>query len=252
MNGTFCIGDVMLVKRSFVEYTTNDVIYFQYPLLDSLVLKVLCMQRLIGLPGDTVEIKEKGIWINNFLISDSSSIKHNYYLKTVAGKLDTAFKIKFGLNEGGEISADNIYSYALTNKQFSQLKGQPEIKSVDLKTEPKGVFDEDVFPYSFKHKWNMDYFGKLYLPKKNDVIAIDSINIPVYSAIIEKHEKNKLEIKSAGIFINDSLKTNYTVKQNYYFVLGDNRDNSRDSRVFGFLPEDNIKGKVISVLKRKK
>ncbi len=250
MSGTLHTGDVLLVKRSFINYNTNDIIYFQYPARDSGLFATMCLQRLIGLPGDTIEIKDKGVYINNFLISDSSSLKHNYYLMAKGLKLDTVFKIKHGLYEGGPISAEFDYSYALTKDQFNNLKIQPVIKSIELKTEPKGVFDLAVFPYSSQFKWNMDHFGKLYLPKKDDVLFLDSITIKLYSFIIRDHEKNKLEIKKDSILINDTLVQNYRVKQNYYFVLGDNRDNSNDSREFGYLPESYIKGKVISVLKR--
>lgn len=250
MNATFYNGDVTLIKKASIQFNTNDIVYFEYPLHDSSGSKAMCMQRLIGLPGDTIQIIEKGVYINNFLITDSATIKHNYYLKTNNGKLNTAFKIKYELNEGGAISANNDYNYALTKKQVVELKNQSVIKSVELKTEPKEVFDEAVFPYSYHYEWNRDYFGKLYLPKKNDVLLLDTINIKLYSLLIKDYEKNKLEIKNDSIFINDTLKKNYQVKQNYYFVLGDNRDNANDSRVFGFLPENYIKGKVIAVLKR--
>ncbi len=250
MSGTFNVGDVMLIKKAFIDFKTNDLVYFQYPVHDSNVSKTMCFQRLIGIPGDTIEIKEKGVYINNFLIIDSSTIKHNYYLKTNGKALDSAFKIRYGLNEGGEVSDENDYNYSLTKKQYNGLKTVPLIKTIELKTEPKGVFDEAIFPYSNQYKWNRDYFGKLYLPKKNETLLLDTANIKLYSFIIKVYEKNKLEIKHDSIFINGILQDKYLVRQNYYFTLGDNRDNSNDSRVYGFLPESYIKGKVIKVLRQ--
>ena len=250
MNSTFNVGDALIVKKAFNNYKTNDFVYYEYPLKDSTIPKTLCLQRLIGLPGDTLELREKGIYLNDFLISDSSTIQHNYYVNTGKQKLDSVFKTKYGLIEGGAISADFDYSFSLTKIQASDLRKENVIKSVELKAEPKGVFDQNVFPCSILYKWNMDYFGKLYLPKKNDTLLLDSVNLNVYSVIIKNHERNSLEIKGDSILINNMLTKKYCVKQNYYFVMGDNRDNSNDSRVFGFLPEKYIKGKVIRSFSR--
>jgi signal peptidase I len=97
----------------------------------------------------------------------------------------------------------------------------------------------------------MDNFGKLYIPKKNDTLSLDTTSIRLYSKLIETYEKNKLEIRDDSIFINDELTKKYMVRQDYYFVMGDNRDNAIDSRRWGFLPGSYIKGKVTCVLVRK-
>lgn len=251
MRDTFKPGDALLVKKIFNDYKTGDFIYFRYPKVDTSAPEALCIQRLIGLPGDTIELKEKGIYINNFLIKDTSTLRFNYFIKTKT-QPDSAFKLKYHLLEGGEISSDNDYGYSLLKSEADSLKLDTLIEKVELKVEQKGSFDETVFPYSTHYNWNMDNFGKLYLPKKNDTLTLDSVNLNIYSTLIRNYEKNNLEVKGDSIFINGELTKKYRVKQNYYFVVGDNRDNSNDSRVWGFLPEACIVGKVVSVLKKSK
>lgn len=98
----------------------------------------------------------------------------------------------------------------------------------------------------------MDNYGNLYIPKKDDILILDTTNIVFYKKMIQDHEKNTLRIKEDSIFINDIYTKTYTVKKNYYFTLGDNRDNANDSRKWGFLPENYIAGKSVWVIKQQK
>ncbi|MCW3076808.1 MAG: hypothetical protein JWO32_1417 [Bacteroidetes bacterium] len=250
MLSTYRPGDTFLIKKAANTYHTNDIIYFRYPAYDTVIPLTLCLQRLIGLPGDTIEIKDKNIFINNYLIKDTASIKFNYFIKSKV-KLDSNFIVNNNLLEGGAVSSELDYSYSLTKEEAEKMSKQDSIVKTELKKEPKGVFDETVFPYSTLFSWNMDNFGKLYIPKKHDTLHLDSLNILLYIKLLTEFENNELEIKRDSIFINNNYTRRYIVKHNYYFVLGDNRDNANDSRVFGFLPESYIKGKVISLLKRK-
>lgn len=249
---TYNYGDAVLVKKIANTYTTGDVIYFEYPQPDSIILKTYLFQRLIGLPGDTFELSDKTVHLNGLVIKDDSTCLHNYFIKTKNTKLDTVFRMKYRLVEGGEISDEFDYSYSLTHSESELLKKDSLIKSVDLKTEKKQSFDETCFPWSTHYKWNMDQYGKLYIPKINDTLQLDTVSLHLYQSIISDYEKNKLAVKHDSIFINDQLTTTYVVKKNYYFVMGDNRDNANDSRSWGFLPENFITGKVISTLKKAK
>lgn len=249
MGNTHLKGDVVLVQRVFNTYLTNDIVYFRFPVKDSTIDRTYCFQRLIGLPGDTLEINNKAVMLNNFTIEDTSSVKHNYYVKATV-KLDSTFKLRYGLFEGGEISNDLDYSFSLTKAQLDSLKHSAFIDKITPKIEQKASFDQTVFPYSIHYSWNLDQFGKLYIPKKNDTLALDSIKLNIYSSLIRDYENNRLEIKNDTIWINEAPQNYYVVKQNYYFVLGDNRDNANDSRVFGFLPENYLRGKVIKVIKQ--
>ncbi len=249
MLSTYRRGDTFLISKIWNDYRTNDILYFRYPETDSTVPKTWCIQRLVGLPGDTIEIKAKQVLINNYAIKDSSTLKYNYFIKTFV-KPDTNFKISYFLTEGGSISDNLDYSYSLTRSQARELQKDSIIKKVELKMEQPGSFDETVFPYSTRYNWNMDHFGKIYLPKKNDTLLLDTVNIVLYSKLISVFEHNQLRLQQDTIFINEIPAKKYVVKLNYYFVLGDNRDNANDSRIFGLLPESYIKGKVSAVLRK--
>jgi signal peptidase I len=250
MLATYNKGDVLLIQRAYNEYKTGDVIYFRYPLKDTTGGKVYCFQRLIGLPGDSVQLIDKNVFLNNFHITDTSTTKHNYYVKTNI-KLDSSFIARYRLKEGGEISNDLDYSFSLERSQADSLAKMDEVVSnITLNSEGKGSFDQTVFPYSIRYSWNMDNFGKMYLPKKNDLLILDTNNIILYAPLIRDYENNKLEVRSDSIFINDKLTGTYMVKEDYYFLMGDNRDNVNDSRVFGYLPAKYIRGKVIKFLKK--
>jgi signal peptidase I len=251
MQETYYYGDALIITKINNSYITNDIIYFEYPLPDTIGPKTFLFQRLFGLPGDSIGISEKKVYINGMEIADTSAVKHNYFVKSRV-KIDSIFKEQNGLTEGDEISNDLDYSFSLTSEQAEILKKNTNIKSVELKTEKKGKLDISCFPYNRNYKWNMDHYGNLYIPKMNDTLQLDSITLPLYRTLIVQHEKNKLYTKNDRIYINDVQTKQYVVKKNYYFVLGDNRDNANDSRIWGFLPENYIIGKVNRLIKKAK
>lgn len=252
MEASYSYGDAVLVKKILNSYETNDLLYFEYPVEDSILKKTNFIQRLYGLPGDSIELKAKVVYLNHFPLSTELPVKHNYFIKSKKVKLDSLFLVNHHLTEGGEISVDFDYSFSLTESESVTLRQDSLIKSVVLKMEKPGNYDETCYPSDPAFKWNMDYYGKLYIPKKNDTLQLDSLNLKLYLPIITTYEKNELRQTQDSIFIDGQYATYYVVKKNYYFVLGDNRDNANDSRVWGFLPENFIKGKVIGTLRKVK
>jgi len=254
MLSTFNYGDALLVNKMAGTYFYNDVIYFEYPQSDndSLPVKTFLFQRVVAAPGDTFQLTDKMIALNNIRMNDDSTCRHNYFIKTQNVKLDSAFRMHYKLWEGGEISDEFDYSYALTRSESARLEKDSLIKSIALKTEKTNTFDGTCFPHSPHYNWNSDQYGKLYIPKINDTLRLDTVSIHLYRSVISTYEKNKLDIKHDSIFINDRLASTYVVKKNYYFVMGDNRDNANDSRSWGFLPENFIVGKVIGTIRKTK
>lgn len=251
MQETFHKGDVLLLRKFGITLNTNDIIYIEFPGKDSTVPTTFFFQRLIGLPGDSIAIIDKVIYINGMAIEDTTTIKHNYHIKT-ANYMDSTIRAKHNMTEGSAISEKNDYSFSLTKYKADSLKRLASIETIEMETETPNAPDLSCFPHSIYYKWNMDNYGNLYIPKKDDILILDTTNIVFYKKMIQDHEKNTLRIKDDSIFINDIFTKTYTVKKNYYFTLGDNRDNSNDSRKWGFLPENYIIGKSIWVIKQQK
>lgn len=110
-----------------------------------------------------------------------------------------------------------------------------------------GKGDYNIFPHDNRYPWNRDNFGPVIVPRKGDSIRLTLLNLCIYQRVIEVYEKNRLEVCQDQIFINGLPAVTYTFKKDYFFVLGDNRHHSRDSRHWGFLPEDHIIGKPVLI-----
>jgi signal peptidase I len=249
MMNTLYPGDAVLVKRIGNSYMTGDIVYFEFPTQDSIQRRTMFIQRLYGMPGDSFELREKEIYLNGMKLEDTSTVKYNYFVKTRNYKPDSNFTGWYNLVEGGEISDAFDFSYSLTKSERNRLGRDSAVKSVKLKSEKKKNFDIGCFPHHRFFRWNRDFYGPVYIPKMNDTIQLDSVNFAFYESIIRRHEKNEVELRHDSIFINGQHANEYVIKKNYFFTLGDNRDNANDSRSWGFVPENMIAGKVISVLR---
>ncbi len=244
-------GDAVLFTRSFNTITNGDIVYFQYPLLDSIAVPAMLIQRVVAAPGDTLEIKNDSVYVNQKLLQLDAVLQYNYFVKTNC-TIDSLSLQQLGLTEGGRVSDENDYSFSLTDSQVVQLRRMPDVSKVELRTEKPGAYDENCFPFKSTFAWNNHFYGKLYVPKRGDTLQIDTANLALYQLLITQHEKNKVELQGDSIFINGTYSNTYVVKKDYYFVLGDNRSNANDSRNWGYLPANLIKGEVRWILRKKK
>lgn len=218
--------------------------------------KTNLVKRCVAISGDSLEIREGNVYINGKLskLPESAKLQYNFFINTEGTNMDQGSLVNmYGARDGLKdqngnfaLNNDGQYVLTLTDSEASRIANNPVVKSVKKYLLPKGV-DGDVFPHIHALGWNIDNFGPIYIPKKGAKVKLDKKSLPFYKRIIQEYEKNTLQIDGDKIIINGKLANSYTFKQDYYWMMGDNRQNSLDARYWGYVPFDHVVGKPVFI-----
>jgi signal peptidase I len=135
----------------------------------------------------------------------------------------------------------------MTENNAARLKNNPIVTSITREVTPKGSYSRALFPHDPQYPWSIDNYGPIYIPEAGKTVDLNRKSLPFYKRIIEEYEQNDLTINGDDIYINGQLVTSYTFKQDYYWMMGDNRHNSEDARFWGYVPFDHVVGKPVFI-----
>jgi len=254
----------------FEDIKRSDIVVFNWPVdtmrtmrtTDKYYYKPIdkktnYVKRAVGIAGDSLQIKDGKVYIDSkpLDLPGRAKLQTSYIGQTKGQPLDPMVMYKlYGVTDPyGYNRENNTFQINLTDAEFQKFKNDPNVASVQKVIDPAGNKDRAVFPQSESNDWNQDNFGPIYIPKAGTTIPLTVETLPLYKRIIEVYEgsemgiTNKLSTNGTQVLLNGAPTDSYTFLQDYYWMMGDNRHNSLDSRYFGYVPFNHVVGKPVFI-----
>jgi signal peptidase I len=231
----------------FSSVKRNDVVVFNHPteLEYPVDLKTNYIKRCIGVGGDKIEVKDMQVYINDEPVDNPPKMQFKYFIKTTENLNQRVFN-KYDITEVYQMS-EGYLIFTLPETALA-LEKLSFIQSVQVVEDQEGQVENRIYPDGSKFPWNTDFWGPMVIPAEGMEIEINDENLTKYGYVIQFYEGNDVvDIANGTLEINGQPITTYTFKQDYYFMMGDNRHNSEDSRFWGFVPADHVVGKALFI-----
>lgn len=206
------------------------------------------IKRCVGVPGDKIEIKDGQLLVNNEKQEYFPGRQFRYIILTNGTRINPRVLKRIGVSFEDQMNAQssNQYFLPLTDEMAQKIEALPNVDTV-IKHVNRNDAHDYIWPHHPSYKWNEDNFGPILLPEKNVKIPLTLENLPLYERLITVYEENSLELVDGKIYINGEETNYYAPKLDYYWLMGDNRHSSQDSRFWGFVPEDHVVGKAVFI-----